>query len=597
MQKTRVWKDLTGNFKVEAEFLGVSNGKVRLHKVNGVVIDVPLQKMSAMDAQLIKNLTRRDANDDDVPLATSSRSTPDKERERKEKERRHRAHVAAQQQHQQRKKPTVDWFEFFLNAGCDLDDCTRYAHNFERDRIDEEVLPELEAPTMRNLGLREGDLIRVRKHIKSKYGRSAAMPAEESRDKVQDGDKEGPGLFTGPSGGLKSTRRGRPTPSTSRSGTTDSVNADGLKGASEELSRVGSPSTSRDAVSPSPSKGSRRSSSVQPIVGSISGFDDDAWTVKAPSSKPSTPSPAPPATTGSPSPKPVSPQPQKSPNDTLADDILKRMGISENQQRPSSAAPPQRQTSSNFLSPAATPQQQQQQQQQPDPNAPRGPYAPVAQNAPMLNPLIPTQTGFNGFVPTRPQSTGMMPQSTGMPMSSMSMSMAPQATGMMSQPTGMPMSSMGMSMAPQATGMPMSMGMSMAPQPTGYIQPQQTSAAFQQPQMTAYAQPQQYQPQSQFQSPQLNVQPTGYGSQQQQQQQPGMSQGGLAPQPTGVFANPSMFQQPQPTGSTPANKFDPGNVFAAMKTGSNSLDAAPQSAGAYDALRPQMTGDLICVYA
>lgn len=570
MAKTRVWKDLTGNFKVEAEFLGVSNGKVRLHKVNGVVIDVPLQKMSHEDVKLIKILSRRDTAEDDMPLAATS-SSRDKDRERKEqeRERRHRAHLAA---HHQKKKPTVDWFEFFLNAGCDLDDCTRYAHNFERDRIDEEVLPELEAPTLRNLGLREGDLIRVRKHIKSKYGRSAALPADEAsaKDKVQDGDKEGPGLFTGPSGGLKSTRRGRPTPS-SRANTTDTVSSDGLKGASEELARAGSPTAARDVASPSPSKSSRRSSSVQPIVGSISGFDDDAWTVKAPS-KPNTPSPAPP-TTSSPEPKPASPPPQKSANDTLADDILKRMGISENQQRPTSAAPTQRQTSNNtnFVSPSPTPQQ-------PDPNAPRGPFAPVAQNAPMLNPLIPTQTGFSGFVPTRPQSTGMMPQSTGMPMS-----MGPQPTGMMAQPTGMPMS-MGMSM-------PMSsqMGMSMAPQQTGYMQSQPTSAPYQNPQMTSYSQ---YQPQSQYQpSPQLSVQSTGYGlPQQQPQQQQAMSPGGLAPQPTGVFANPSMFQQPQPTGSTPASKYEPGNVFAAMKTGVNSLDSTPKTSDSYDALRPQMTG-------
>jgi hypothetical protein len=40
------------------------------------------------------------------------------------------------------KKPTVDWFDFdfFLNAGCELDDCTRYANSFERDKIDEAVL-------------------------------------------------------------------------------------------------------------------------------------------------------------------------------------------------------------------------------------------------------------------------------------------------------------------------------------------------------------------------------------------------------------------------------------------------------------------------
>lgn len=577
MAKTRIWKDRTGNFKVEAEFLGVSNGKVRLHKVNGVVIDVPVDKMASEDVKLIKNLVKRDrerqTSEDDIPLATSSVRSPDNDRERKEREKRHRA-----QQHQ-KKKPQVDWFDFFLSAGCDLDDCTRYAHNFERDRIDEEVLPELEANTLRNLGLREGDLIRVRKHIKAKFGRSAAIPQDDAgSSKVESGDKEGPGLFTGPSGGLKSTRRGRPTPSR---GGADSVNPDGLKNASEELSRVSSP-PSREAqnASPSPSKGERRSSSVQPIVGSAGGFDDDAWTVK-PSSKPATPqpapAPAPSAAPAAPSPQPqsVSPTPQQpQSNNDLAEDILKRMGITD---KPSiSAASQQRQTASGFLSPntlSSAPPPQPSTSPQPNPNGPRGPFAPVAQNAPMLNPLVPTQTGFSGFIPTRPASGGMQPQATGMSISMNSgMSMAPQPTGMMAQPQ--------MSMG---TSMPMSM----APQPTGFMMQQQQTqpTGFQNPQMTSFSQPQM--PQYQSPSPQVNVQPTGMG-------QVPMS-GGLAPQPTGIFSNPSMFggapqQQPQPTGSTPANKYEPGNVFAAMKSGQSSMDSAPQSSSTYDALRPQMTG-------
>lgn len=595
MEKTRIWKDRTGNFKVEAEFLGVHNHKVRLHKVNGVVIDVPVDKMAPEDVRLIKNLLKgRQPSEDDVPLARSKSSAGGSggsaaAAAEKEKEKRHRAKLAQQQQ--QKKKPTIDWFEFFLNAGCDLDDCTRYTTNFERDRIDEEVLPELEASTMRSLGLREGDVIRVRKHIKAKYGRSAAMPEDNNGAKhhAEDGDKEGPGLFTSPGGGLKSTRRGRPTPSKSGSSV---VSSDGLKGASEELNRAASPagaSAREDTSSPSPApkepaKGSRRSSSVQPIVGSASGFDDDAWTVK-PSSKPSTPAPAPsvsPEPAAKPQPQPASPQPQKQSNADLAEDILNRMGVNKSPVG-GQGAPQQRQTS-QFLTPSPQPPQMA------DPNAPRGPFAPVAQNAPMLNPLVPTQTGFNGFVPTRPQSTGMMPQSTGMP----PMSMGSQPTGMMSPPSSMGMGmSMGMQptgMMAQPTGMPMaSMGMSgPQPQPTGYMPPQQQ----QQPQPTGFA-PQMssyQQPQPQYQQPQMGMQPTGFQPQPQQQQ----PQQGLAPQPTGVFANPSMFgqqqQQPQPTGSSPANRFEPGNVFAAMKSGAGNLDSTPKSSDSYNALRSQMTG-------
>jgi len=38
-------------------------------------------------------------------------------------------------------------------------------------------------------------------------------------------------------------------------------------------------------------------------------------------------------------------------------------------------------------------------------NGPRGPFAPVPANQGLLQPLIPTQTGFTGFVPTKPVSS------------------------------------------------------------------------------------------------------------------------------------------------------------------------------------------------
>jgi len=38
-------------------------------------------------------------------------------------------------------------------------------------------------------------------------------------------------------------------------------------------------------------------------------------------------------------------------------------------------------------------------------NGPRGPFAPVPANQGLLQPLIPTQTGFSGFVPTKPISS------------------------------------------------------------------------------------------------------------------------------------------------------------------------------------------------
>lgn len=53
--KTREWTDLQGNFRVEAQFIGVDpGGKVILHKINGVKIAVAVDKLSLVDQDYVK---------------------------------------------------------------------------------------------------------------------------------------------------------------------------------------------------------------------------------------------------------------------------------------------------------------------------------------------------------------------------------------------------------------------------------------------------------------------------------------------------------------------------------------------------------------
>lgn len=92
---------------------------------------------------------------------------------------------------------------------------------------------------------------------------------------------------------------------------------------------------------------------------------------------------------------------------------------------------------------------------------PRGPFAPVPANQGLLQPLIPTQTGFGGFVPTRTGAGGnigtntppsfLQSQPTGFPGAQPQMNMMSQPTGfpgaqqpLMTQATGMPFGGMGM---------------------------------------------------------------------------------------------------------------------------------------------------------
>lgn len=49
----RTWKDSTGNFTIVAELVGFEDGMVRLKKTNGVVISIPLKKLSAEDQEFV----------------------------------------------------------------------------------------------------------------------------------------------------------------------------------------------------------------------------------------------------------------------------------------------------------------------------------------------------------------------------------------------------------------------------------------------------------------------------------------------------------------------------------------------------------------
>ncbi|KAF8268783.1 hypothetical protein EI94DRAFT_1726772 [Lactarius quietus] len=621
--QTREWRDRSGQFRVEAAFLGFKNGVLRLHKVNGVVIEVPSEKMSVEDIRYVEKMSgrggsasRKGGEEDDEPLAKRRQSLQTTPAPTK-------------------KAPSVDWFEFFLNAGCDVDDCTRYAASFERDKIDEAILPDITEGTLRTLGLREGDIIRVNKLIDARRPKPSVnasssdvnlLGADESGTPARATPSPGaPNLFTGPGGQLKNARRGRPAPGKTSSTAPGAVDLTAISTASEQIARSTTPLVTSPAAPPAPP-----ALVSSPAQVPASGFDDDAWTNRPSSTKPVAPTPPIPerapsvpalnAAALSPVSAPTPPQPPRAPSapvtqvgssiptsasaggglaKTDADifDQLARLsqlrvqtpsaGSAPNSAPPvpspaivsppaasgynrglgASPAPPLGphptlslpiQSHPTGFSPSAQP-------------GPRGPFAPVPANQGLLAPLVPTSTGFTGFVPTRPatspsflgtQPTGLQPQPTGF------QGFAPQPTGFQS------------TLAPQPTGFQPGL----APQPTGF----QSHLA---PQPTGF-------------QPSLAPQPTGYGG-----GSPfGAGQfGGVPPVPPlpGSFQNGSFAQlQPQPTGFNPGfsqpsygngNGFgggappqpggsaqketNPANVFAAMKAGTFANDSAPQSAG------------------
>jgi hypothetical protein len=154
--KIRTWTDRSGSFKVEAEFIDLHDGKIHLHKSNGVKIAVPVEKMSMVDLEYVERATGKSLEDEktlaDIKRRKSGREPPSG------------ASVE--------KKADYDWFEFFLQCGVGYQICEKYAAAFRRDEIGKESLPDITPALLRTLGLKEGDILRVMKHLDSKFGRN-----------------------------------------------------------------------------------------------------------------------------------------------------------------------------------------------------------------------------------------------------------------------------------------------------------------------------------------------------------------------------------------------------------------------------------------
>ncbi|KAH0566212.1 hypothetical protein GP486_000387 [Trichoglossum hirsutum] len=278
--KTRTWTDRSGSFKVEAEFLGCRDGKIHLHKLNGVKIAVPVVKMSVEDLEYVERVTGMSL-DEDKPLSDI----------RRQKSQLSGAHGEARTTPtiigatiDQTKKEEYDWFDFFLKCGVDVNLCQRYATNFSKDSMDESFLPDITPSVLRTLGLKEGDILRVMKYLDNRYGRVGAKAkrnvsfggaevmgidgGEETDRKASNG-----GLFSGPGGALRNnTRKGRPAPTVQASDVVDPKAFEQKDGGSAVKTTVASEVV---ATPPAPK-------SVQQQQKDSSGFDDDAWDVKPP---------------------------------------------------------------------------------------------------------------------------------------------------------------------------------------------------------------------------------------------------------------------------------------------------------------------------
>lgn len=527
--QVRQWTDRTGNFKVEAQFIGYKDGKINLHKLNGVKIAVPVGKMALEDLEYVEK--RAGISLDEVKPVSAFTQKYRKSQQPQAgvsfgassgKPVSAQAVSPSATTSTRPKNGGFDWFDFFLSCGVDVNNCQRYATAFERDSMDEAVLEDIQPEVMRMLGLKEGDILRVKKKLDEKYGRTKKSGVHFDEDR-----EEGSGsLFSGPGGTLKNnTRKGRPAPAVQTPG---SVDPDAFK----QNARSGSPRISHvpASKSPSPTQGTERAAG---------GFDDDAWAPK-PTSKIQSPAPQQPPRVVSPAaaataPPPVTAPPQQPAPIGALGDLL---SLSTPSLQPTITAP----TQPALVQP--TPQiQQTPVMQSPQPflpqqptginygvgNIPSPPPMPQFASQPnMMNnftgmgqsqnqytlgrqrPMAPGITGANGSgltIPPPPQRPGSAPQNfTGMSMPPLTQTF-----------TGQPMMSNYGQMGTQPMQFPnMGMQAPMAMQPTGQMFPMNTGMMQQNtglPYMNLVGQPpvggiQQPMPQNTMQPPIIS-QPTG----------------------------------------------------------------------------------------
>ncbi|KAI0531799.1 hypothetical protein GGR58DRAFT_214601 [Xylaria digitata] len=510
--KVRVWTDRSKSFSVEAQFLGLKDGKINLHKMNGVKIAVPLAKMSKEDIEYVERIMGISL-DEEKPLADVKRAKTMRNNVNKGVP---SSHIGASVEPA---KPDYDWFQFFLSCDVAVGLCERYAQAFARESMDESVLPDVDSGILRNLGLREGDIIKVMRYLDKKFERDGKK--RHGEDNGENGSAGG--LFSGPGGTLRNnTRKGRPAPAVQ---TSDVIDAKALS----------QPKDGENAQLTSPVVDGPR---VNAPTKTASGFDDDAWEPKPARQPESQSKPAPdpePKTT----PIPPQPAPQPAPTQAILDLSLLTTPL-----EPTKIEPPAP------TAPANVQPQQTQALNQP-------PLAPPAQTQgatpSFFSGISPIPTGpstsapslnlglGNRLRPAPPQvmsgQGALMPPPPARPLS------APQSA----QPSGF---------APPAIS-------ALQPQMTG-IAPPGNQQRFQQPFINNFQQPVS---QGFMQvNPSTNIpQPAGFGS---QQFMPPQMTG--VPQMQGPFSDPRTQQfspvPAQPTGY--ANNFQPPQQFP-QQTGIN----------------------------
>ncbi|EPZ36842.1 SLA1 and SHD1 interacting domain-containing protein [Rozella allomycis CSF55] len=204
----RIWKDKSETFKVEAEYLGLSDNKVVLFKTNGVKIAVPIEKLSVEDIKYVESLTGKNFNQtNSIELLTPKKLDSDIKSEKNEKKAKQmsennmsemsekkqmiemseknkisdfnlnenklnqfnlneRKQIVSSQTNQiesNEQKQMEFWMKFFSSAGISNFDSKQYAEECLKRKFDEKTISTFSRELLKELNIGEGDIQRIKK--------------------------------------------------------------------------------------------------------------------------------------------------------------------------------------------------------------------------------------------------------------------------------------------------------------------------------------------------------------------------------------------------------------------------------------------------
>lgn len=167
MTKIRKWSDVTNLFKVDAELLGYSDGKVYLHKTSGVKISVMANKLSINDLKFVESVIGVSMKDHiDQIVKQKSKKTKNSEIESDVSLNVSNSNLKTDSFFQfDYEQSEQFWFNLFLASNIKLGFCQRYSLNFANEKLDEYSINDLSPSLLRSLGLNEDDIIKLLTHL------------------------------------------------------------------------------------------------------------------------------------------------------------------------------------------------------------------------------------------------------------------------------------------------------------------------------------------------------------------------------------------------------------------------------------------------